>query len=235
MTQINCYPNLKQKVTVPSRVQLLKKLRPLEQNLANIVMPSDEMIDHLAFYLHDHLKVNVYRSLSYKCPPETIIPSAEYFSEFDSKKEPPIHVTLISHPNNKMFLWNYQHCDHVFGLIADTVIHEMVHMRNTRKRRFQQFTNYDYDDEMIILSDPDCIDAYAHNIADDIASAFTPWEIIRTPSNVTIEDSVSLWNYMIVFGKNIDHPTMRRLMKKVYVLLAARKIKVDDPNKISVF
>jgi hypothetical protein len=235
MTQIHCYPTFKQKVIVPSRVQLLKKLKPLEHSLVNLVMLRDEMIDRLAFYLHENLRVDVYSSLSYKCPPDTIIPSAEYFATSDSNRAVPIHVTLISHPNTKTFCWDQQDCAHMFGLLADTIIHEMVHMRNTRKREFQQFTNYEYDDELIILSDPDCIDAYAHNIADDIANAPSPWEIVRNPSNVTVEDSVSLWNYMTVFGKSVEHPAMRRLMKKVYALLMARKINVDNPNKISVF
>jgi hypothetical protein len=235
MTQIHCYPTLKQKITIPSRTQLVKKMKPLGESLVNLIIPTEEIIERVGRYLSEQLRVNVYHSLSYKCPPETIIPSAEYFPELDSKRSTPIHITLISHPNNNTFLWDHSQCNHVLELLADTIIHEMVHMRNVRKRKFWQCSDHEYNDEMLILSDFDCIDAYAHNIADDIEHADEPWILIRQPSRVTLEQSISLWNYMTIFGHTTDHPTVRRLLKKVHKLLEQRKIKVDIPVNIAVF
>lgn len=222
MSNIHCYPKLKSKVIVPSRSQLLKLLESIQTQTVDFMFKPDEMIDHLSFHISQLLRVNVYHSVSYKCPIETIIPSAEYFSDLDSKKLTPIHLTLISNPNSKIYIWDQMYCRLFFQLLADTIIHEMVHMRNNRLRNFQTYFNFDYDDEMIILSDPDCIDAYAHNIADDLSNTPNALKIIKNPTLVTVNESLALWNYITTFSKDVSHPVIKKLMKKVFKLLKQR-------------
>jgi hypothetical protein len=70
------------------------------------------------------------------------------------------------------------------------------------------------------LSDPDEIDAYAHNIATELREHPNPLSKLTNPASVSVNDNINLWAYVQAFNKDITHPTIKHLLKKIYKLLA---------------
>jgi len=66
------------------------------------------------------------------------------------------------------------------------------------------------------LSDPDEIDAYAFNIAQELKVHPNPVQKLNQIKDIKLEDSINLWAYVQTFDKNPDHPVIKRLLKKIY-------------------
>jgi hypothetical protein len=79
---------------------------------------------------------------------------------------------------------------------------------------------YDEDEEnRWYLSSPDEINAYAYNIANELLDRNSYTQVIEKLNKVrdiAIEDSVNLWAYVNAFSKDVNHPVLKRLIKKVY-------------------
>jgi hypothetical protein len=75
------------------------------------------------------------------------------------------------------------------------------------------------EENLIYLSDPDEIGAYAHNIACELLESGDVdciKEKLKEVNKITIDDSVNLWAYVQTFQEYPNHPVMRKLLKKVY-------------------
>jgi hypothetical protein len=72
------------------------------------------------------------------------------------------------------------------------------------------------DENLAYLSDLDEIDAYAYNIATELREHANPLSKLINPATVSVNDSINLWAYIQAFSQNIQEPTIKRLLKKVY-------------------
>jgi hypothetical protein len=75
------------------------------------------------------------------------------------------------------------------------------------------------DENLLYLSNPDEIAAYAYNIATELKEHDNPIQKLRNPKAVTIVDSVNLWAYINAFAQNLSNPVVKKLLKKVYKYL----------------
>ena len=111
--------------------------------------------------------------------------------------------------------------------IADTLSHEVIHMSQYRARDFLEVEKIEYaPDEMeedeenrFYLSSLDEINAYAYNIANELLDRHAypvVLEKLHKIKEISIEDSINLWAYVNAFSKDVNHPVIKRLIKKVY-------------------
>jgi len=220
------FPPKNSKITIPTRADLEPKLDKLAQQIVNFGMPAEEMINVVSFYLSQIFKVHVMHSESYKCPPDIFIITTDYNSDLDSNDTPCIFITLVSYPKVKMFLWDQEQFDIFSRQVCDGLIRELVHLRQCRKRNFIEIPIKDIggsledQHEKLYLSQPDEIDAYAHTIASELAYSESEAKRLNTPSKIEPDESLMLWNYGRLYDHDITHPVMRRLLKKVYKLVA---------------
>lgn len=82
------------------------------------------------------------------------------------------------------------------------------------------------EDEMLeaqlYLGSTDEIYAYAYNIAHELldkADLQTCLKKLEAPSKIKIEDSINLYAYVNTFSKDVEHPVLKRLIKRIYQTL----------------
>jgi hypothetical protein len=142
-----------------------------------------------------------------------------------------IEIFLITNPMQDVMLIDEKQFDSITRKIADTLSHEVIHMQQFRARDFLEVERwefggesyeeeYDEDEEnRWYLSSPDEINAYAYNIANELLDRNSYTQVIEKLNKVrdiAIEDSVNLWAYVNAFSKDVNHPVLKRLIKKVY-------------------
>lgn len=225
MIRYNCSPGLTKKIKIPTRKELMRVMDSITCDLKNKFIPVEEMIDSLAFYVSSSYRVNVSHATSMKSPSNSMIVSGDYDSDADEAGKVPINLIFITHTVDRVLLWDDEDFKFISKQLADTLIHELVHMKQTRDRNFEPVIivdNLPDDDEEVnrlYLGQDDEIDAYAYNIAseltdDDNQENFKKY--LSCPSLTPMDVSINLWNYMQVFEKNLNSQTLKRLMKKVY-------------------
>jgi hypothetical protein len=106
-------------------------------------------------------------------------------------------------------------------------------MQQFRARDFLEIEKWDFDavyeegddeydeaeENRWYLSSPDEINAYAYNIANELLDKSDYPKVIEKLNkikDISINDSVNLWAYVQAFSKDVNHPVLRKLIKKVY-------------------
>jgi hypothetical protein len=112
-------------------------------------------------------------------------------------------------------------------LFADTILHELMHMRQYRSRKFKQLPDYastaekdEQNQEQSYLGNPDEIDAYGFNIACELLDKFRGDE--QQVIEYLSEDQKGLrrryncWRmYLKAFNHDHNHVIIKRVKKKV--------------------
>lgn len=200
-------------------------MNSINDDLKNKFIPVEEMINLLAFYVSKNYRVNVSHAMSMKAPSNSLIVSGEYDYESDEDGKVPINLVFITHTVDRVLLWDDDDLKFISKQIADTLIHELVHMKQTRDRNFEpiivadNLSNDENEVNRLYLSQTDEVDAYAYNIASELTDEDNTENFnkyLNCPSLTPMDASINLWNYMQVFEKNLNNQTLKRLMKKVY-------------------
>lgn len=225
MKKFNCCPNLDKQINIPSRKELLPILEDLGEEIVDVVIPLDELLDKIGFYLVDRFRIDVMHATSNIVPLGSMNINAEYDKEKDAEGKPSIQIYLVTHPIDKTFLWDRENFEYFTRQLADIIIHELAHMHQSRMRNFKDYhvekEHFETDKEVAqyYLSHYDEIDASAYNIANelnDLKEFINIKKYFVKPTNIKAEISVSLWAYIQTFDKNINNPAIKRLLKKVY-------------------
>lgn len=223
--RFNCCPNIKEDIFIPSRKHLLPILDELSSEIVDRIIPLDELVDKLGLFISDRFRIDVMHASSQTALPGSMLINADYDQEKDERNRVSIRIILITYPDEKSFLWDEEQYGYVCKQIADTIIHEMVHMRQCRLRDFEDYFfekdtfETDKEEAQYYLGNNDEIDAYAYNIASELLDQRNLKEAnhaLSNPSKVTLEVSANLWAYMNTFDHNVNHPAIRKLIKKIY-------------------
>lgn len=120
--------------------------------------------------------------------------------------------------------------------IADTILHEIIHMRQYRRRNFQHFDGYiseaadpKLQQEQEYLGSPDEIDAYSFNIACELTEKFDGDrnKIIQylDIDQKNLKNRSGCWKmYLKAFEHDHNHPVIQKLKKRIiYYLKAAQR------------
>jgi hypothetical protein len=111
-------------------------------------------------------------------------------------------------------------------LLADTTLHEIIHMRQYRRRKFKLLPDYastaaktSQRQVQTYFGHSDEIDAYSFNIACDLMSKFknNQKKVIEYLSKKKLQkrDWNNLKSYLAAFDNNHNHPIIKRLKKKI--------------------
>lgn len=219
--KFNCAPKFDQKVKIPTRDDIREVCKDLHPMVVDQFFAVKDLINVLADFVAKRFSVNVLHSQTMQVDPSDIILAAYYDSTEDEDCKISIEVVLITNARDSVILVTDELFDVFVTRLADCLIHEVVHMKQARARDFHE-TDYEtrhrdsVDDEIEYLSNPDEIDAYAYNIADELQENPEPFKLLTYPSSVKIEQSLNLWVYINAFDHSIDDPIIKKLLKKVY-------------------
>lgn len=154
-----------------------------------------------------------------------------YDPDYDKHHECPIEI-IIAHNFSKDRVWFPADTTHLLYHIFDSVVHELRHQRQYRKRKFKPGVSKG-DSHAEYLADPDEIDAYSISIATELCRSLGRVRALRYLHNV---EKLSRFKLNGVFvspclGMYVGaHPNpnsrvIREISKKVYVRL--QKIDTD--------
>ena len=151
--------------------------------------------------------------------------NAYYDPENDSTYDTPIEV-IIFHNFDKSFVWDRKHVTDLLIQVFDAVVHEYRHQSQSIKKDHRIYWKHSSITKEY-LSDPDEIDAYALSIAIELCRTIGKYRALHHMHQISALSkfkiktnliSPNLYAYVKVF-KNLNHATLRRLSKKVYVHL----------------
>lgn len=223
MKKFNCSPKFDEPVKIPSRERVEQICKDLESSVVNQIFPVKLLIHTLGDYIADRFRVNVMHSTATEVEFGDVSINAYYDAEADEDCKIAIEIVLITNTNEKTILFEQEAYDRFVIALADSLAHELVHMKQNRARDFlyvdHKLASDEIEDELIYLSHPDEIDAYAYNIADELKVHPSPLKKLHNIKNVEISDSINLWAYVTAFEKDFKHPALKRLLKKIYKYL----------------
>lgn len=224
--KFNCCPKLSKPVVVPTRKEVLDILDDIRPFIVNQFYSVDELIQDLGVFIGQRFNIDVKHAEATQVDQNDIELNGYYDGGLDEAGDVPIEVYLITNPMQDVMIIDEEGFDSIARKIADTLSHEVIHMKQYRARDFLEVEKIEYtefedeeEENRWYLSSPDEINAYAYNIANELLdknSLPVVMEKLEKLKEIKIEDSVNLWAYVHAFEQNTDHPVLRKLIKQVY-------------------
>ena len=153
--------------------------------------------------------------------------SGYYYLDYDQIGNKPIELIFFYHSRDDHIKLNRKRIDNIGVLAADTILHEIIHMSQFRKKNFLVCPEYRSCARRVknraaqeYLGKFDEIDAYAFNIVDELADRFGPDQskivaYINSDQRYRRQRNNSWLMYIRAFEHDHSHPVIRRLKKRV--------------------
>lgn len=222
--KFNCSPDLDEEVVLPSRECVHEICDQVRKKIVGRIFSIEEIISVLGYFICKRFRVDILHDSALGVEPNDLMINAYYDPDLDEDGEPSIQLVLINNPIDTHIIFDDKDFSRFVNQLADSLAHELIHMRQARTRGFidVEHRSLDLSEGIEYLSNPDEIDAYAYNIATELKDTKSPIKALRNPSSISIEDSINLWSYVSAFSKDISHPVLKKLLKKVYKHLTTR-------------
>ena len=169
--------------------------------------------------------------------------AGEYWSCKDRRNKTFLNLFLQFNPETKSLRYSYRKFQRLVENISDTLLHEIIHARQYRRRNFKKIPGYmsmaesnNQKNEQEYYGHPDEIDAYAFNIACELDRKFDgkSKEIIKY-LNQDLNDrrlkENSYKKYLRFFNYDHNHTIIKKLKKKIIHYLPYAKL--GKPYKTS--
>ncbi len=165
-----------------------------------------------------------------------------YYAYDDKDGRRSINLEFFFNPDCKIVKVTLKRFKEIINLVADTILHEMIHMRQWRRRNYKAIPGYESSaafaskrKEQNYLGHPDEIDAYAFNIAIYLNTKLKRERDIvnylnRDTSDKRLAMNSYIW-YLRTFDNNHNHKVIKRLKKKIIYYLPNAKL--GKPYKTS--
>jgi len=150
-----------------------------------------------------------------------------YHLDHDEAGSKPIELIFFYHNKDDRIKLNRKRITNIGVLTADTILHEIIHMSQFRKKNFLVCPEYRSCARRVkirvaqeYLGKFDEIDAYAFNIIDELADRFGPIPskiiaYINSDQRYRRQRNNSWLMYIRAFEHDHNHPVIRRLKKRV--------------------
>lgn len=173
------------------------------------------------------LPVKVTKGYDEKLAPDRVHIGGTYYSDLDKKKRVRfVEVVVKYHPDTKIIKVTSESWRTISKLFADTILHEIIHIRQYRARNFKDIPGYQSTAssarqrvDQSYYGDPDEMGAFAFNIACEAIDryGYQPQQIKKyLDSNISKRHKISSWKqYLKAFDYNHDHRVIKRMKKKI--------------------
>ena len=150
-----------------------------------------------------------------------------YYSEWDKSKKTCIDVSFVYNPLDEYVTVDKTRFKRMCHTFADVILHEIIHMRQYRRRKFKIIPDYESNavmdevrKEQSYYGCSDEIDAYAFNIACELLYRFrgnvdAVTDYVGKKHRRGHIKSNNLRSYLKAFEYDHTHPIIRRLKKRV--------------------
>ena len=159
-----------------------------------------------------------------------------YHTEYDKNRQKSIELCLAYNPNDDQINYSVRRFNRLANRIADVILHEVIHMRQARKRKFKELPGYSSTAESTkqrqqqeYLGDNDEIDAYAFNMACELNEKFGG-DMKRIVNYLNEEQKgkrrqYDTWrSYLKTFEWDQNHRIIKRIKKRSIYYLSRTQV-----------
>jgi hypothetical protein len=208
----------------------------LRDKLVNQPLSINRFHDTVIRQAKKYLPIKGSKQFNTEVIPNLVYVGGTYYSELDRDRSTSIELCLCYNPKDQLIKMNSQRFKRFCVGFADTILHEVIHMRQLRKRKFVHLPDYPSTatrlkqrEEQEYLGNLDEVDAYAFNIACELDVKFN--SDIKKIVGYLNEDQKgkrrshnSYRMYLQAFGHNHNHPVIKRVKKRtIYYLSKTRQ------------
>lgn len=230
--------------TLLTRNNLYRLLYSIHKQVTNRELPVDQIQKIMSTHIRRNIPIRVKNLRDTTTKIGWIYIGGMYYSEIDYKKQArPIEINFnYNILDEKIYLTKYRF-QRMCQLFADTILHEIVHMRQYRARKFKAIPGYLSTAERAkdrqaqeYYGDTDEMGAFSFNIACEMIDRFgyDPDAIgqYMASTGVRRHKRTSYYRYLKAFDWNTEHKIIRRLRHKVMCQLdnacAGKPFKTTD-------
>jgi hypothetical protein len=150
-----------------------------------------------------------------------------YYSDWDREKRQCIELVLVYNLFQEKIILTKRRYERVCYTLADTLLHEIMHMRQYRRRKFKDLPDYastaareEKRQEQEYLGNSDEVDAYSFNIACELMDKFNgnsklAFEYLNEKQKGKNRKHNCWRMYLKAFDHDHNHPIIQRVKKKV--------------------
>lgn len=213
---------------------LYSMLYPLGKEIVNKALTIEQLQKKLSTHIKKYLPIKVSQDRDFNTEKTWVYIGGFYYSEEDQKGHRPIEILFSYNPFDRIINLTQYRWQRMVKLFADTMLHEIIHMRQYRSRNFKDIPGYEsyaasakdrktqeyygHNDEM---------GAYSFNIACEMIDKFgydfkSINEYLNTVSKKRKKSTY--YRYLEAFNWDHKHPVIRRLKTKIKKNLPYAKI-----------
>lgn len=213
------------------RNNLAKMVSLCKHDIVNQLLPINQIHKTLSKHIKSHLPIKVTKRLSFETEPGCMYIGGTYYSDLDAESKIAIELVLQYNPlDSHIMIESKRFKKNTYG-IADTILHEIIHMRQYRSRKFKVLPDYASSAEkrkqrldQMYLGCTDEIDAYSFNIACDLYSKYKgSTDAIVNYLNKHRGENIRKKNnwikYLQTFNNDHNHPVIKQVKKRVIYYL----------------
>ena len=215
----------------------------LTPEIVGVKLTNEEFHKKITKHLKKVLPLRFKKNYNIKVEENYVWVGGTYYSDKDENKEKCIEVVFEYSAFHDHVCLSKQRFRNFSFTVADTLLHELIHMRQFRRRNFKILPDYastaektELRMEQEYLGCSDEIDAYSFNIACELTDKFgsnkTAIVDYLNESQKGIRRKHNCWRmYLKAFQHDHNHPIIQRVKKKVMRYLPQAHIGKPYRNK----
>lgn len=214
-----------------NRHSIIEHTMTISGMLVNRTLPVNEFHTILTNHIKKLLPVRVRKIKNIKVFKNQVWVGGLYHADYDEKNQKCIELIINYSPTDTICISKKQ-MNGICYIVADTVMHELIHMRQYRRRNFRQSSyigNVKFNPEQKYLGCPDEIDAYSFNIACELHDKFNgnknQINKYLSTDQKSKQESFNNWiMYLKTFQYDRSHPILKKVKSKVIKYLPQAKL-----------
>lgn len=218
------------------RDSLFGMLYQTSPQIVNQTLTVDQVHTRLVRQIRKHLPIRFKKNFNKKVEPGWVYVGGAYYSSYDEDFKKSIEVNFNYHSAKSKIMLTPRRFTRICLTFADTILHEIIHMRQHRRRGWKVLPDYPSTssrqkrrEEQKYLGCRDEIDAYAFNAACELNDKFSSHRIKivnylnQNHKGYTPRNSSYLM-YLNAFGHDHNHPIIKKLKTKIVSYLPQAEI-----------
>lgn len=215
------------------RQSIAEFIRCLESEIVKKELTVTQFHRKITNHLKKHIPIRVRKVFNSRIAAGRVYIGGTYYSDYDQEKKKCIEIIFEYQNQRSKLNLSSRRFISVCYAIADTILHEIIHMRQYRRRKFKFLPDYDSNAgktklrlEQGYLGSTDEIDAYGFNIACELLDKFENnrrkiFRYLNENQQGKRRKHNSWIMYLKAFEHDHNHPIIQRVKKKVARYLSA--------------
>ena len=225
------------------RKGIIKFIMSIAPELVGKELTIDQFHKKITAHIKKFIPVRFKKNRNHKVEPNQVWVGGTYYSEWDQDKQKCIELLLVYPLFEENICISKKRYKGICSTIADTIFHELIHMRQYRRRKFKIIPDYastanktEVQMEQSYLGCSDEIDAYSFNIACELIDKFKGDEqkifAYLGENQKGVRRRHNSWRmYLKAFQHDHNHPIIQRLKKKIVRYIPMAQIGKPYRNK----